>query len=803
MLSIVVAVNGSCLRGSNNIVRAAVSRKWLDTRTFSLTEGRCRVAYSAGKVLAVLLLLIVAMLSFTGTSAAASYPQTISRTILALYDGSHEIKPYATRIHKFAQMPLNHLGFKLTYWDVSKGLPDPKTTKSHSRVLTWFDTPLKTHDAYLAWAKRAAENGTKFVVLGNIGVSLEDQYLPSINAFFAMMGLEFGGKLVEITYKAKIRYKNKAMMEFERPLDMVLPAYPVVKSIRQDVKSHLTLYHRSQLDISESQVVTSSARGGYAPSGYVVAYDSASDRTQWQIDPFKFFSANFSSKPFPIPDTTTISGRRIFFSHIDGDGWNNLSQIEKYRRDPTLSAEVVMNKLIAPYPNLPVTVSVIAGDVDPKFNGTKEARDIAKQIFRMPQVEIASHTYTHPYDWEFFDGYSRRAEEKLIKEQAFQPLKPYQKAVKWLGKVLHLKHLGNSDQPYVATTDDLPRTYLKKPFDLKMEIAGALDVANSLAPTGKRAAVYQWSGDTNPYEAAIDAVKAAGAVNINGGDSRFDEKFPSIAYVPPISRPVGKLHQIYAVNSNENTYTNDWTGPYYGFRFLEQTLDKTESPRRLKPVNVYYHMYSGEKLAALDAVKYHLDKARNGAVIPVKTSRYVSLAESFYKADITALGPNTWSVQNRGHLQTLRFDNATELTVDFTRSVGIIGQNRHMGSLYVALDPAVIEVKLALSPAAPKTSKSKAALPYLVESRWRLSNLKRHKCGFSFKAAGYGKGDMTWAGVGNQQYAVTAKRAGKTVWQQTMVPVKNARLKLDIGIKADDVPLELNFKCVNDVGRAI
>jgi len=42
----------------------------------------------------------------------------------------------------------------------------------------------------------------------------------------------------------------------------------------------------------------------------------------------------------PVPDVTTLDGRRMYFSHIDGDGWNNISEIEGYRETQTTVADV-------------------------------------------------------------------------------------------------------------------------------------------------------------------------------------------------------------------------------------------------------------------------------------------------------------------------------------------------------------------------------------------------------------------------------------------------------------------------------
>ena len=48
----------------------------------------------------------------------------VNREIVALYDGREETTADSTRVHHAAEMPLNYLGYTVSYWDVSKGLPD-------------------------------------------------------------------------------------------------------------------------------------------------------------------------------------------------------------------------------------------------------------------------------------------------------------------------------------------------------------------------------------------------------------------------------------------------------------------------------------------------------------------------------------------------------------------------------------------------------------------------------------------------------------------------------------------------------
>ena len=90
---------------------------------------------------------------------------------------------------------------------------------------------------------------------------------------------------------------------------------------------------------------------------------------------------------------------------------------------------------------------------------------------------------------------------------------------------------------------------------------------------------------------------------MNGGDSRLDGEYPSYHYVAPLYRQHEGFYQIHSSNSNENTYTNLWSGPFGGYVNAIQTFANTDSPRRILPVNVYYHFYSGERQAALEALR--------------------------------------------------------------------------------------------------------------------------------------------------------------------------------------------------------
>lgn len=716
----------------------------------------------------------------------------VKRDILALYDSKHEKEPQSTRIHVFAEMPLNWLGYKVTYLDVNGPLPPVAEMGRYRGLLTWFIEPMAAVETYVPWLDAVTAAGTRYAFLSEL-VPNEPPNLERLTTrILARLGLERTNQFVSVTTKAKLNVVDRDMVGFERPIDKVLPDFRVYTPIADKATVHLSVVAPLREGVLEAALVTTNAAGGYASDEYTLYHEPNSEKDVWVLNPFVFFKRAFGDERQPVPDVTTLMGRRLYFSHIDGDGWNNVSDIESYREQQVISAEVVRREVIEPYPDLPVSVGVIAGDALPELGGTLAGRDSARRLYALPQVEVASHTYSHPFTWSFFASYSRAEEEALIEKAANPTISITDQMRSVLFRAAGKTMTSDKSNKYIAGSSILPRTYLKEPFDLHKEVQDALTMSESLAPPGKKAMLYLWSGDTTPFEAAIAATRAAGVRNMNGGDSRLDKEYPSIFYVPPISRPVGRERQIFSGNSNENTYTNDWTGPFYGQLMLEETLKNTESPRRLKPFNLYYHMYSGERPGALAAVKHFVALARGANVIPVPASRYAAIADDFFGVEIEQVDPSTWAILRRGALQTVRFDDAQQLEVDFSRSSGVLGGARHNGSLYVSLDAAYAKAVVSLMPRGP--TPTTRALPVLVESRWSLSGRIDTACGFEVQAQGFGRGDMTWASIPGRGFRITYERGGRVLSQEVRWADDKGLLHLDAEIDAIE-PVALKVAC--------
>lgn len=708
--------------------------------------------YHVLRIAVAVLICVLGIFQQVSPTLAAEAP----RRVLAFYNFDDDELRFH-RLHTLAEMPFNHLGLKLEYHEINEPLPqDAIDDPTIAGIVTWFDTgaiprPLE----FIDWAERMVDAGKKFVSFGDLGFLAASDGTPNpsrarTNRFLNRLGFHIVGEWTNVTFDSRVRNRDPAMVDFERPMAGKLPPYERYEVTQDFATSHMQVL-RGQ-DRSTSDVVITSPFGGFVENGWAYYRDPVFFRTQWFINPFAFIRKVFATDALPKPDTTTLSGRRIYFSHIDGDGWRNVSLVKGYRKEGIFSARVVLERAIAPYPDLPITVGPIAADLDPEWSGDPESQQIARDIFELPQVEVGHHTYSHPFEWGFFEDYAK------AKEAPFVRLYQVNDETLW-GKEL-LESDAAQQLATLAAAYDQPRGFGSKPFDLPLEFGGASKFVEQFAPKGKKAGILLWSGNTSPTPAMIKASRDAGLLNINGGDSRFDPEYPSVSYVPPVGRTFGGQMQIFAVNSNENTYTDLWSGRYFGFQDLILTLKNTESPRRLKGINVYYHMYSGERPAALQALIKNLEFARSQQITPVSASHYAQLAEGFYSTRFEVAGPDHWRVLDRGRMQTIRHDNADNRTVDMATAVGVLGYTRFQGNLYVALDEAVATPEYRLI---ANTGVTTGQAPSLVDARWHLWDLQRNGREIRVKGLGYGHGAMRWRDMTPGRWLVEGRQSDGSV----------------------------------------
>jgi hypothetical protein len=723
-------------------------------------------------------LLLIATLALSQTNPLLP---AVQRTILVLYDGTYGDEIKFLPVHVIVEMPLNHLGLVVRYWDIRTGMPPADQLKDVRGILTWFHADAMADPVtFLRWCEAQIDAGKKMVVIGDLAVTRDFKNrltpLVAMNRLWAKLGLHSSDNWTGITYDWKIVNKDSRMVEFERPLPQTLPTFIRMRRLDSSVKSYLTVRQGNDPD-TDTDLVVIGRNGGHVAGNFMHYSDSKEHNRLWYLNPFEYFRVAFATDDLPKPDTTTLVGRRIFYSHIDGDGWRNATEVMPYRKERRLSPYVIMKEIVQAFPDLPISIAPIAADLDPEWHGTAESIQLARDIFAHRNVEPGSHTYAHPLEWGAFSK-KPKTQPRISQSKQNSTL---------ISKLFALGREPEPDTKFQATAKySQPISYTDQPFNLDREIRGAAEFINKLLPPGKRVQLLQWSGDAIPFESAVEATRKAGLRNINGGDTRMDPEYPSYGWVSPIGLQSGNQRQIYASDSNENTYTELWTARFFGFQFLTRTLKNTDTPIRIKPHNIYFHMYSGEKLPSLVAIIENFKYARAQELAPISTTRFAALADGFYSTKLVALGPSTWRVEDRDGLQTIRFDRSTLQSVDFERSSGVLGQRRFQGSLYVALDPAEAAPVVALRQARSIEDAAAANMPYLVDSRWEVSDLKRSGAGFGFDTWGYGPGEANWRVPVVGKYTVRIRKLNGTTTDLIAEVKGDQILRLKLGADGID-----------------
>ncbi|PKR48409.1 hypothetical protein COO20_24395 [Thalassospira marina] len=731
---------------------------------------------------------IICFIVLAPISLAQARP--VSREIASVYYSPEDPKPRFTAGHALAETVLNFLGLTVTHFDLGKGLPKFNDPHEYRGILVWMEIDrLPDPEGFLKWLDAQMNAGTRVVMLGDWSFlqDLNGKTVPLtlVNRVLNRLGGQFDGDWEQFTFDYSLKHFDPDMTDYEADIVKPLPTFYGVSR----ASSGSTPFVTASPPQSNSEFVLGAfgPSGGFVQDGYAVRIGRNEHDRKWILNPFKFFSRAFNLEDFPKIDTTTLMGRRIYYSHIDGDGWRNLSEIRGDDDQPLLDSEVVYRDLIKPFPDLPVSVAPIAADLDPSWAGTKRTGDIERKFCALPQVEAASHTYTHPFQWSYFDNYSSKRESRDFGQNGSDIPKRV------------LEFLGIADDIDASDTGlkksyELPRAYIRRPFDLHQEIVEAADYISTFCPPGKKVELIQWSGDTSPFEAAIAMADSIDLPNLNGGDSRWDPDYPSLAWVAPVGMRVGKTVQVYASNSNENTYTRLWSDRYFGFRYLSSTIENTESPIRLRPFNIYYHMYSGEKVASRNAVLSNLELARKSSIIPISASRYARLGKGFFTAEIEKTKDGNWQIRNRGTAGTVRFDNGKHLAVDFENSYGVIGQTHYQGSLYISLDEAVETPVISVKTSDTEARYPVASQPYIVSSRWRAWGLQNTNGALHMKLQGFGKGEMQWRTRPSAKFKLYVPASGeRPEWTETVSADANGMLAYTIpldGISGAELTLE-------------
>lgn len=587
--------------------------------------------------------------------------EVLPRQVLMVHDEPGNLADVANHeSHRIGSLPLNYLGLDVRY--VYHGAAELHMLST--QVLAG------RYAGVVTWMNRDAFPDTPAMVQLLTSAKTQGVPLVMMNALPSAAIMSERGVAVLPSVKlaqAPTLALRSAHVGFEIEPPMPQEAFARISVKPENAVGEVWLRWLSEV-AGASDLIAVMPWGGFAAGRSASIELPQGFGTRWVVNPIEFFRAALQvNRAHPVPDVTTETGRRMLLIHVDGDGFPSRAEVP----GTPLASQVMLSEFLERY-RWPTTVSVIESEVAP--GGLYAAlsplmEKTARQIFALPHVEIASHTYSHPFYW---------ADAETGKTQP--------------GRVVGLKISGYS-------------------YDARREIVGARDYINTLAPPGKKTTSVLWSGNTQPLATPVRLAYEAGLLNMNGGFTTISQASPSVALVAPLGMMKGDYYQIYAPMQNENVYTNSWTGPFYGYERVIETFDRTEKPLRLKPVNIYYHTYIATKRAGIASLHkvygWAEEQLKQQRLHPVFSTEYMARVLDWRRATVarTDLG-----LELRGGLQLRQWRvDASAPLPNFSAQTGLAGYARESTVNFVHAARSIAQWT-------PAASTASGAAPFFIES---------------------------------------------------------------------------------------
>ncbi|MAD42928.1 MAG: hypothetical protein CL623_11140 [Arcobacter sp.] len=555
--------------------------------------------------------------------------EEIKRKILVLYNSNNV--SVDTDVHKKLESILNYYGYFCEY--IEDDLKNaPEDISKYAGMIYWslginHQNPIKLAN-YISKFKNK-----KNIILGDLK-HLDDNgnnYLKEVNKIFSdNFGFSQGNTWIKYNPSIKQVY-DKKLFGFEKKVSFL--TNKSFSKITINNNSTFKTVFKELYNDNVSNTVFFAPWGMYGKIDKVFYYGKKINQNKWIIDPFKMIEKVFNTS-YPIPDTTTKKAKRIAYIHIDGDGILSRSFNQKYTIENGYN--------FIKKEKLKTGVSYIVIELDkngpifknPLFKMNKNFKpeffnNFAKKTFALPFVEPASHTYTHPFNWR--EGVVAYSINKNAKVVAY-------------------------GSPGIRSFQEKD-----KQINLKYEIRDSLDYLRKLMPSNKlHQDIIYWSGDCFPSIRDLKYIDDNNILAFNSGDSRFDLEFNSYSYVTSLSRFEKGVTQIYSSNSNENTYTEEWKENFWRFKNVIRTFENTGYPKRIKPINVYYHFYSFEKEASFNALKKIYKYLKENDLEYIYPSEFIKIAKNFHDIKIEKEN-STYFISNIKELRELRFNGKVNI----------------------------------------------------------------------------------------------------------------------------------------------
>lgn len=536
------------------------------------------------------------------------------RKLLAVINGT-PAQQMDHELFRHAAMPLEYLGLALDYWYVDQmSLPIEPLTGRYAGVIAWLGEDAGDdggpYESVCSRLKAEADAGLPVVFMG---------YLPAGEACRSLVGYQ--GELRPTTSMLKL---VSASDRLGRP-----DAAPVVGSGTPD--AHASDLNDAWLTLAEvdgSKVfhpVAVGKWGAYALHPHIIS-ESASGRRDWLLDPFSFFQAALRLPAQPVFDMTMENGRRLGILEVRGDRLfaqdeHGVEAIDRLR------AWIDRNPM-------PLTLGIIEAEVDSAAHRSK-----VQQLAALPQVRLASHTYSHPFYWGIFEG-KKDADEQPYRYSVFM-------------------------EDYAA--------------EMTRETAGTLPFLQGVAPNSPPLLI--WSGDGRPGPAALAAAQQGSLPSYGGGGLQWHSGPLTFADLSPLLRPTEWGTQVLTPLVGEPLFAQLWYGEALNFGKVSEWNRHLDQSRRLRAASLSIHADALLHARGTELLDQLAAEQRKENVLSVWLDEYAQRMRAFQTASLARALDGDWLLFGDA-LRTVRLpvqEFVPEISAD------IVGYSERNGDRYVFL----------------------------------------------------------------------------------------------------------------------
>lgn len=199
-----------------------------------------------------------------------------SKLLLCLYNSGDGQSRSENEINWYLKDHLQQQGYTLSFFDISRRLPNPAETSDVRALVTWFrSSEMKSARAYLDFLSGMSAQGKKLIVFGSMGAHREkgsDEWLdtPSVNKFYNAVGLDYAGQWTDRPELIGIEPTTSPYID-TKWLGFVKPHYYVqLKPTISTLEPVLSLT-RSDIPDGRSVLISRSPFGAYVDSAYLFA----------------------------------------------------------------------------------------------------------------------------------------------------------------------------------------------------------------------------------------------------------------------------------------------------------------------------------------------------------------------------------------------------------------------------------------------------------------------------------------------------------------------------------------------------